>query len=131
MKPVNTLNADHATLRRQCRKLDESAICLHDLSNLIQSAQQDAIDLCSRDYSIFHEDSCPGYELVYLLLRQGNVLRRITSDENLFRVTSLSSSRAVSVDLGEWGREIDSCIGCRLDELDILSRSSAYDCVEG
>lgn len=69
VKSLNTLNTDHATLRSQCRELDESSISFHDLANLIQSAQQDTIDLCRRDYCILHEDSCPGYELVYLLLR--------------------------------------------------------------
>ncbi len=58
---------------------------------------------------------------MYLLLRQGYVLSGITSNENLFRVASLSSSRAISVDLREWGWEIDSRVGCRLNELDIFS----------
>jgi hypothetical protein len=70
------------------------------------------------------------HELMNLLLGHSNILWRVSCDEYLFRITSLGTSRAISIDLRERGRKVDCCVSCRLDELDVLSRSSAYDCVK-
>ena len=68
---------------------------------------------------------------MYLLFGHGYILWRVSGDEYLFWIASLSTSRAISINLRKRGREVDGRVGCRLDELDVLSRSSAYDCVKG
>lgn len=110
VKSLDTLDPNHVALRSKGWELYERAIGLHDLLYLVQSTQQDTVNLGCGNNSVFHENSCPVNQLVDLLLCRGNVLWRLSSDENLFRVSSLCSNWAVSIYLGEGRWEIDSGI---------------------
>lgn len=120
MKAFHALDPDHVALGSQGRELDERAIRFHNLPDLIQPGQKNIINLGRRHNSILHEQSNAANEFVYLPLRHGNVLRRVSGDEDLLRVSTLGSSRAVSVDLRKGRWEVDSRVRCRLDKLDIL-----------
>ncbi len=45
MKPLDPLDADHISLRGKLWEEDEGAVCLHDLSDLVQSTEEDAVNL--------------------------------------------------------------------------------------
>lgn len=131
MQTLGSLNTDEVSLGSQSRELNEGAVGFHNLANLIQSAQQNAVNLGSRNRGILHEDSRSRNQLVNFPLRQFDVLWCLASNENLLGVPSRGSNGAVSIDLREWWWEVDSCVSSRLDELDVLSRSTAYDSVKG
>lgn len=67
---------------------------------------------------------------MYLLLRQCYARRIFSRDEDFFRVSSLSATWTVFVDLREWRREVDSSIGSRFNELDVFPGSAADDRME-
>ena len=65
------------------------------------------------------------------LLCHCDVLWSISGDEDLLGVSSISICRAVSIDLREGRWKINCRVCCRLDNLDVLSGPTAYDCVQG
>lgn len=125
MKSLDALNTDKIALRAKLWEEDKSAVGLHDLSDLVEASQKYAIDLGRRDHAVLHEQSRGSCQLVNLLLRHSNVLWCVASNEDLLWVPSGCTRMAVSVDLREWWREIDGCVRCRLNELDILSGATA------
>ncbi len=127
VKSFNSLDADQITRRAELREEDEGAIHFHDLSDLVQACEKDAVNLWWRHNTVLHEQSCRRRQLVNLCLSHGDVLRSFASDEDLLWVSSLCSWVAVSIDLREWWWEVDGGIGSRLNELDVLSGASADD----
>lgn len=130
VEAFNSLDSDHAALRSKSWELDECSVCLHDLTNLVHSSQENAVDLSGGHMSIFHEEPRHSNKFVDSAFGCGYVFCSVTSNKDLFGVSSLSTLWTVFVNLGEGGWEIDSCVSRRFDHLDVLSGSSTNHSVE-
>lgn len=131
MKSLVALHSDHVALAGQRREHDVGSIRLKDLPDLVQSTKQDAINLCSWNRHILNVKSKSRSCLVKLLLGHLDGLVRLSSDEDIGRVSATRIRWAVAIHLREWWREVDCSSRRRLDELNILPVTTTNKLVAG
>lgn len=118
---LGRLNADRVLFQAKRRKLNEGAIRLNNLANLIQPSEQDSVDLFRWHGHILYVEADATQQIPQLQLRKLDLTRLIASDEDFAGVPRLSIARTVSEVRRERRWEVDGSPRSRLDQLDVLA----------
>lgn len=104
-------------------------IGFHDLSNLVQAIQQNAINLVGRDDDVASIAFGTDCQIMKSFLGQIDLLLRLSSDEHLILLPSDRSGRHVTEDMRKERREVNGGVRSRFDLSDVLADSAANDVV--
>ena len=111
---------DQPTLAPELWEQDIRAICLHDLPDLIETIEQDAVNLVRRYHHIFDVALGVQNQLMQLLLRLIDGLLIVSSDVNLVFTSPMRSRRSVAVDARKWRWKVDGGVRSSFDKSDVL-----------
>lgn len=125
------LNTNQTPLGTELRKEDVGAVHLHHLADLVQTVEQDVVDLVRVDNDILDVDLHAHHKFLKLLLRTCNLLLRITGDVDLVLAATMSTRRRVAENARERRREVNGRASGSLDQLDVLASTAADQGVHG
>lgn len=121
MQHLGALNPNEAALATQLREKNIRPVHFHHLPDLIQTVQQNVVDLARADNDILDKDLHSHHQLPQLLLCTSNLFRRLTRNINFVLASTIRTGRDVAENLGEGRREIDGGACSGLNELDVLA----------
>ena len=128
---IRCLYAEHAACVSKRRKKHIGAVRLDDLANLVQTLQQDVVDLAGSDVHILDKRLGCHDQVVKSLLCLQDVIHCVSRDDDLVSSTQRNRARRrVAKHRWEHGREVDRSAGGGLDHLDVAAVTARNETVQ-
>lgn len=131
MQNFGALDSNEASLAAQLGEQHVGSVHLHHLSHLIQTVEQDVVDLARADNHILNKDLHTHHQLTQFLLSTSNLFRCLSRDVNLILAPTIRTGGDVAENLGEWRGEVNGGAGSGFDELDVLAGATTNQGVHG
>lgn len=131
VQDLSALNADKAPLAAQLWEENVGSVHFHHFADLIQTIEQDIVDLARIDNDILDVDFHTQDQFPQLLLRASNLLRRVSRDIDFIFASTARARRGVAEDPREWRGKVDGGAGGGFDKLDVFASPSTDQGMHG
>lgn len=131
VEDLGSLNSNQTALASQLGEQHVGAIGLHHLADLIQTVEENVVDLVRGEHDVLDIDLHTHDQFPQLLLGASDILQAFSGDVDLILTPTIGPRRCVAENPGERRREVDGRIRGGFDHLDILARPATDEGVHG